>query len=42
MQQMDQNAAYWQEYKDNWINHNRPILDQEYTNWVKSNIEYNI
>lgn len=33
---------YWAEYKNNWINHNQPVLDQEYEGWVKQNVEYNI
>jgi hypothetical protein len=33
---------YWLEYKQNWISHNQPVLDQEYMNWVKSHVDYNL
>jgi len=37
-----ENAQYWAEYRNNWINHNQPVLDGEYEGWVKQNVEYNI
>ena len=37
-----QNEEYWETYKNNWISHNKSILNQEYDTWVKNNIEYNI
>ena len=37
-----ENAMYWAEYRQNWINHNLPVLTQEYDGWVKQNIEYNV
>jgi hypothetical protein len=39
--QQDQ-AQYWQEYKENWLTHNKDLLEQEYQNWVKCNIDYNV
>ena len=35
-------AAYWEDYKINWINHNKQVLDGEYENWVRQNVQYNI
>lgn len=32
--QMDEATQYWLEYKANWISHNKPVLEQEYANWV--------
>ena len=38
VQQESENLQYWSDYKNNWINHNKPLLDKEYQEWVQSNI----
>lgn len=33
---------YWAEYRVNWINQNQELLDNDYEQWVQSNIDYNV
>lgn len=32
--QAEADRLYWEEYRNNWIQHNRDVLDQEYEHWV--------
>jgi len=35
-------TAYWEQFKLNWIEHNKPMLNQDYQEWINQHLQYNL